>query len=77
MICYICHKHTTNSFTYKGIGFGYCQEHGHEIQKGVAKFILTGSMNYIIDKKKEFYYKDNQLEITLKNLNIDGEEEID
>lgn len=64
MICYICHRHTTNSFSHKGIGFGYCQDHFSKIQKGVAKFILTGHMDYINDKKKEFYYKDNQLDIT-------------
>ena len=60
MICYICHRYTTNSFSHKKINFGYCHEHFDEIQKGVAKFIITGNTDYINERKQEFHHKDNE-----------------
>jgi uncharacterized membrane protein len=60
MICYICHKHTTSSFSHKGIGFGYCEEHFEILQKGVAKFIISGNMDFINEKKAKFHDKTNQ-----------------
>ena len=73
MICYICHRHTTNSFSHKKINFGYCNDHLDEIQKGVAKFIITGNTDYINERKKEFYYKDNQLNIYVEEKESDEE----
>lgn len=72
MICYICHRYTVNSFSHQGIGFGYCKDHEDDIRKGVTKFIISDNLNYINDKKKEFYYKYNQLDII-----HDKEEEAD
>jgi len=54
MICYICNKTTTKGLRYLGINFGYCEDHAHDVQVGVVKFILTGKIDKLNETKEQY-----------------------
>jgi hypothetical protein len=58
MTCYICHKHTRDSFYSEGINFGFCEEHQYDVLKGVAKFVQTRNLTCINKMKADYNHLD-------------------
>lgn len=62
MICYICSKHVLKSLKVDGVSFGYCDDHQADVQIGVIKLALTGSVSTLVGSKSK--YKEGKISAT-------------